>query len=242
MVHGEGVTDLIVNQRRPGAARGHLQRTTAPLPVTPRQRVPVVIHSTDPITRAGALSHLRQQPVIELVEEDSERPGAVALLLAEQWDETLLPRLRRVLRNGETSAVLVVESLREPQLLQVIECGVVSILWRREATPARLSQAVIAASRGEADLPADLLKHLMTQVGRLQRHSSSRSGSAPVGLTPREIDILRLIADGLDTREIASQLAYSERTVKNVLHQLTTRMQLRNRAHAVAHALREGYI
>jgi DNA-binding NarL/FixJ family response regulator len=62
------------------------------------------------------------------------------------------------------------------------------------------------------------------------------------GLSPREVDVLRLVADGLDTGEIADSLNYSERTVKNVLHELTTRLQLRNRSHAVAYAVREGLI
>ena len=62
------------------------------------------------------------------------------------------------------------------------------------------------------------------------------------GLAPREVEVLRLLADGLDTSEIAHQLAYSERTVKNVVHDVTTRLQLRNRSHAVAYALREGLI
>ncbi len=61
-------------------------------------------------------------------------------------------------------------------------------------------------------------------------------------MAPREVDVLRLVAEGLDTRQISGKLAYSERTVKNVLHALTTRLQLHNRAHAVAYALREGYI
>ena len=51
-----------------------------------------------------------------------------------------------------------------------------------------------------------------------------------------------LVADGLDTSEIALRMSYSERTVKNVLHDLTTRLQLRNRTHAVAYAVREGLI
>jgi DNA-binding NarL/FixJ family response regulator len=54
--------------------------------------------------------------------------------------------------------------------------------------------------------------------------------------------VLRLVADGLDTHQIAEKLAYSERTIKNVLYGVMSRLQLRNRAHAVAYALREGYI
>jgi DNA-binding NarL/FixJ family response regulator len=61
-------------------------------------------------------------------------------------------------------------------------------------------------------------------------------------MADREIRVLRLVADGKDTKEIARELSYSERTVKNVLHDVTTRFQLRNRSQAVAYALREGLI
>ena len=54
--------------------------------------------------------------------------------------------------------------------------------------------------------------------------------------------MLRLVADGCDTAEIAAALAYSERTVKNVIHDVTTRLRLRNRSAAVAYAVREGLI
>ncbi|MET0864190.1 MAG: helix-turn-helix transcriptional regulator, partial [Nakamurella sp.] len=54
--------------------------------------------------------------------------------------------------------------------------------------------------------------------------------------------VLKLVAGGHDTAEIASLLSYSQRTVKNILHDVTTRLQLRNRSHAVAYAVREGLI
>jgi len=50
------------------------------------------------------------------------------------------------------------------------------------------------------------------------------------------------LADGLDTSEIAGSLFYSERTVKNIIHDVTSRLELRNRTHAVAYAIREGLI
>jgi len=54
--------------------------------------------------------------------------------------------------------------------------------------------------------------------------------------------VLRLLAEGIDTLEIAQQLSYSERTVRNIIHGMLTRMKLRNRVHAVAYALRNGVI
>jgi DNA-binding NarL/FixJ family response regulator len=76
----------------------------------------------------------------------------------------------------------------------------------------------------------------------VQRQFLAPRGMSFTGLSAREADILRLVADGLDTNEIATSLSYSERTVKNVLHDVTSRLQLRNRSHAVAYALRQGMI
>ncbi|MFJ2442351.1 LuxR C-terminal-related transcriptional regulator [Streptomyces sp. NPDC087658] len=210
------------------------------LPV--RTRIPVEVHASDPLSLAGATSQLRLQPEVELIEGSTGRPGTVAILLAEALDEATLARLRRLVRTDGTRAVLVTGMLREAELLQVIEYGVGAIVWRREATGHRLLQAVLAASRGDGDLPADLLGRLITRVGIMQRSTSSLPNMPASGLASREVDVLRLVAEGMDTGEIASKLSYSERTVKNVMHGLTTRLQLRNRAHAVAYALREGYI
>jgi DNA-binding NarL/FixJ family response regulator len=101
---------------------------------------------------------------------------------------------------------------------------------------------ITGAARGEGSVPPDLLGRLLDQVGTLQRGVLGPRGLTFNGLATREIEVLRLVADGCDTSEIADRLAYSERTVKNVLHDVTTRLQLRNRSHAVAYALRQGLI
>ena len=68
------------------------------------------------------------------------------------------------------------------------------------------------------------------------------AGSTAPGWSTREIEVLRLLAHGLSTREVARRLAYSERTIKNVVFDLTTRHGLRNRTHAVAVAVRAGVV
>ncbi|MFI6034145.1 response regulator transcription factor [Streptomyces sp. NPDC051315] len=207
---------------------------------TVRRRIAVSVQAPDPLSREGAVSQLRARPEVELREEYGHE--TVALLIEDTLDEAALARLRRIARSEGSRAVLVVGTIRENELLDVIECGVGAIVWRREATAHRLVQAVLAAARGEGDLPADLLGRLISQVGTLHRGAANRPGAPSLGLASREVDVLRLVAEGLDTGEIASKLSYSERTVKNVMHGLTTRLHLRNRAHAVAYALREGYI
>lgn len=209
--------------------------TSAPKP----NRVRTTVTAPDPISREGVLSQLRRYPEIELSEDSG--PAAVALLIEDVLDEGALTRLRRTVRSEGSRAVLVVGTVREHELLDVLESGVSAIVWRREATARRLVHAVLTAAKGGGDLPADLLGRLISQVGRLHRGRADQPGGS-LGLTQREADVVRLVAEGLDTSEIARKLSYSERTVKNVMHGLTTRLHLRNRAHAVAYALREGYI
>jgi DNA-binding NarL/FixJ family response regulator len=76
----------------------------------------------------------------------------------------------------------------------------------------------------------------------LQQQVLTPRGLSFGGLTTREVDVLKLLADGLDTAQVANHLSYSERTVKNVVQDITRRHNLRNRTHAVAYALRQGLI
>ena len=103
-------------------------------------------------------------------------------------------------------------------------------------------EAVRAAAGGEGALPPDLLGRLLDQVGRLQRQVLNPRGLSFAVLTDREVKVLKLLAEGLDTAEVGRRLFYSERTVKNIVHDVTSRLNLRNRTQAVAYALRQGLI
>ncbi|MFI0485450.1 LuxR C-terminal-related transcriptional regulator [Actinomadura sp. 9N215] len=203
------------------------------------QRIPFAVHAPDPITYEGVVGGVRGRPELSLVEESD---AVVVVVVAETVDEQVKKVLRRLSRSVGARPVLIVSDLKEAHLLEVVECGVVAMLWRREARPDGIVRAVVAAAGGNGSLPPDLQGRLLKQVGRIQRGANARGLATATGLADREREVLCLIADGLDTSEIAGKLAYSERTVKNVLHGLMTRLQLRNRAHAVAYALREGYI
>jgi DNA-binding CsgD family transcriptional regulator len=89
-------------------------------------------------------------------------------------------------------------------------------------------------------LPAELTGWLVEHVRTIQRDVLAPRGLTPAGLEARELEVVRLLADGLDTGQIAERLNYSERTVKLVLHAMMARLRLRSRPHAVAHALRSG--
>ncbi|WP_424216576.1 response regulator transcription factor (plasmid) [Streptomyces sp. BI20] len=231
-----------------------LSPTLGPGPGPGGERIGVAVHTSDELSRAGVLSHLSRHPAIDAV---AAGPGpvegvAVAVVLVERLGGEEVALLRRVVRGARQGVVLVVRELREVDVLTLAECGVRAVLWRREVTAGALSRAVCRVAAGDGDLPPDLIGRVLEQMGRLGRFSRPEGADASVpgaavppavvGMAEREVDVLRLIADGFDTRQIAEKLAYSERTVKNVLHGLMTRLRLTNRAHAVAYALREGFI
>src|SRR5262249_3057740 len=123
-----------------------------------------------------------------------------------------------------------------------VEGGVAAVIRCSGASQDRLVHAITAMTRGEAVLPGDLVGRLLDHVGQLQRSMLDPNGPALSTLSAREADMLRLVSEGFGTAQNAAQTSYSERTVKNVLHELTPRLQLRNRAHAVGYAMRHGLI
>jgi DNA-binding NarL/FixJ family response regulator len=204
--------------------------------------ITVRVHARDPISEAGVASELRARPEVRVERAADTDPARVVVVVTDSVDDDALTLLRIVQRRGLSRAVLVAGHLDDGDLVKAVETGVVGLVRRSEATPDRLVAVIMAAASGEGSVPPDLLGRLLDQVGKLQRHVLGPRGIMFTGLAPREVEVLRLLADGLDTSEIAHKLAYSERTVKNVVHDVTTRLQLRNRSHAVAYALREGLI
>ena len=198
------------------------------------------VHGRDPISQAGVISQLRMRPEIRIV--DSADQAAVAVIIADQVDETTTRELRTMRKDGRPRLMLVATTVDDAALVAAAEAGVGGLLRRSDAGADLLVRTIVRVASGEGEVPPDLLGRLLEQVGRLQRQVLAPRGLTFTGLTPRETQVLRLVADGHDTSEIALQLCYSERTVKNVLHDLTTRLQLRNRSHAVAYAVREGLI
>jgi DNA-binding NarL/FixJ family response regulator len=206
------------------------------------ERVPVHVHADDPISQSGVVSQLRTCPELRVLDPAERDQAAVLLVVADTLDEPTVELLHRLRRTTTAQLVLVVSRVDDRGLATAVECGVVALARRRDATSATLAQAITSAARGEGSMPADLLGRLLEQMGRLQRQVLDPRGIPFSGLDSREIEVLKLVAEGYGTREIAQHLAYSERTVKNVLHDVTSRLRLRNRSHAVAYAIREGLI
>ena len=205
-------------------------------------RVRVYVFGEDGISQAGVATQLRSRPDILVLDGGDIDSAQVAVVIVDGVDESCGRIVRAIQRNGCPRVLLVVSDLDDAGLLGAIEVGACGVLRRRETSPERLEAAVMAAVHGDGTLAPDLLGRLMVQMSRLQHDVLAPRGIGPNGMTDRELDVLRLLADGFDTAEVASKLAYSERTIKNVIHDLTCRLNLRNRLHVVAYALRAGLI
>lgn len=117
-----------------------------------------------------------------------------------------------------------------------------AVLLLRAQTPARLLSCVRAVSQG-ATLPANvLLEQLVPTPEGSDGGAGAGSDPRERRLTRREFDVLRMLADGGSTREIADAMSYSERTVKNIVRSLLEKLNCRTRAHAVALAARQGVV
>jgi DNA-binding NarL/FixJ family response regulator len=211
-----------------------------PIPI--KSPVPVMVVASDPLSRAGIVSQLRIGHGFTIASEEAPPPEAVALVVADEVDSTTASEIRGLRGRGVAKVVALVARVDDKGLIAAAEAGVTGVVRRQEATAANLAAAIRSAAAGEGTLPPDLLGRLLRQVGHLQRQVLSPRGLTFAGLTEREIEVLRLLAEGLDTAEVGRRLFYSERTVKNIIHDVTSRLELRNRTHAVAYAIREGLI
>jgi DNA-binding NarL/FixJ family response regulator len=128
----------------------------------------------------------------------------------------------------------------ESSVSDAVQEGAIGYLRKETLTQDMLQAAIQAAALGAAIIAPDMLR------GFFRLKADERHASPPrfpgQRLTDREQRVLALIAGGHPTREVAEELAYSERTVKNVLHDIVTKLNVRSRSQAVAHAVRDGLI
>lgn len=203
--------------------------------------VRVSVVAVDPMLEAGATSVLHSCPDVDVV-----MPGEAAWATVVIVD-AVSPQVLDAVHTARNAAhrpgvVLVATDLTPAEALQAIEAGALGLLRRREADTARLARAVLAAAAGDCTVPPDMLDHLLEHTAGTRSATAAPVDWTGPGLSDRERAVLGLVADGRETEEIARKLSYSVRTVTSVVHDITHRFRLRNRAHAVAYALRAGLL
>ncbi len=200
--------------------------------------VRVWVDDEHPIFRRGLISCLHAEGYIVVGESASLRPspdlGAIDVLLF-QADDGGLSRVLVATAGLPVRLVGLVASHDDPAAFDLIQRGVGAVLFRNQLGPQALAAAIGSVLNGNSALPAELVPLLLDRAAR-----SGAGGPHP--LTDRELEVLRSLSRGDDTREIADAMGYSVRTVKNIVHDLLMKTNSRNRAHAVALATRQGLI
>ncbi|WP_432906364.1 response regulator transcription factor [Micromonospora matsumotoense] len=194
----------------------------------------VNVVATDPVLEAGVTSALLGCPDIAVV--TTRERAVVTVLVVEHLGREALDAVRSVRAGADRpEVVLVVPEVEPAEALWAIAAGARGLLRRREATADRLTRTVLAAGEGDCTVSPDMLDRLLAAP-------TVPAGTLASNISERERAVLRLLADGRETGEIAQELCYSTRTVTSVVHDITRRFRLRNRAHAVAFALRAGML
>jgi DNA-binding NarL/FixJ family response regulator len=200
-------------------------------------RLVVAICSTDPLTVPGLACFLAERPDMAVVPAARVVAADIAVVAAPVVTAEVTAELERIASTSNARIILVTDAVSESDLRMLVRCGVGSVLPRATVTAEKLVNAILMARRS---LAGSSLGALVEQLERVERGLMRPRGIGTIAFGNRERDLLQLLAQGLDTAEIAGRLAYSERTVKKVIRELLDRLELKNRAHAVAFAMRSG--
>jgi DNA-binding NarL/FixJ family response regulator len=205
-------------------------------------RLRVAVRASDAITAAGVTTWLGAEPSVTVLSADSTQSPDVAVSVADRVTSRTLARLRQDADRSPAPTVLVIDGLPPDDILTVVEYQVTAILPRATLTASRLLQSVLTVGSGGALMSPELLGALLGRVRWLQYEVLAPRGLSSNGIKPREAEVLRLIAGGLDVEAVAVAMGVTERTVANLLQAVTRRLGLRNRQQAIGYALRQGVI
>ena len=204
------------------------------------ERVLVGVVATDPVLEAGVRYAMADCRELAVAVGDDE--PEVTVVVVDRFDQDALDRIQLIrAAPHRPEVVLVAPDLVPADALRAIAAGARGLLRRREATAERLTRAVLAAAGGDCTVSPDMLDRLLSDSAGPPGPAALASTGVSV-LGDRERAVLALLADGWETREIATKLCYSTRTVTSVVHDITQRFRLRNRAHAVAYVIRAGML
>lgn len=208
----------------------------------------VVIIDDHPVVLQGIQSLLSQYPDIHVVGEAGNSSAALELINEGSPDVVLLDiRLadqngldiaRQIYRSQVKSRVIILTSHEDEEyLLEAVQANVYGYLVKGTSAEV-LVEAIRAVHAGERRLSKSLISKAMDQMVEL----SQAQLQAKSGLSNQELKVLKLIAAGSNTQEMANNLHWSERTLKRKLKDILAKLNAANRAQAVAEAYKLGLL
>lgn len=199
--------------------------------------------------RSGVRTILAEFDEVEVVGEADNGEAALALVKRRQPDVVIMDlhmpgvsgvEATRRLREASPRAAVVVltVSAAEDDVIDALEAGAVGYLLK-DAEGEEILRAVTAAAHGGSVLSPGVAR---TVVDRAKRNRPADAPGAEMSLSARELDVLRLLADGRENADIAAELFLSVATVKTTVSSLLTKLGATNRLQAAIKAVRSGLI
>jgi len=219
---------------------------------TSAEPVTVIIADDQSAVREGLVLLLGTLPGIVVAGQAADGDAAVDVVAAVRPQVALMDlnmpgcdgvtATRRITAEHPGTRVVVLTTYADDEsIISALQAGALGYLTK-DATRAEIGRAVAAAAAGQAVLDPGVQQRLLSAAARAPATSGSDDSPAGDGeLTPREAEVLRLIAAGQSNREIARTLFVSEATVKTHVNRIFAKTGSRDRTQALRYAYTHGY-
>jgi len=223
----------------------------SPFPQPPGRKIRVLIADDHALVRSGLRSILDTEPEIEVVGEAGD--GHEALAVAQEllpdvilmdikmgdWDG--VTATRRVRNSVPSSRVIVLTNYDEDDLVfSSIRAGASGYLLK-EVTATQLTNSIRTVADGFSLIYPSVARRVLDEFGQLRSNAPSET-DVYSDLTPREREVLRLVASGRANKEIGAQLGISERTVKTHISNIFSKLELTDRTQAALFVHKRGVL
>lgn len=214
------------------------------------EKVKVLIADDHALVREGLCKILSLEESIEVLGEASNGNMAVDFALKNKPDVILMdinmPKTNgveatRIIKSQMPEVKIIALTIHDQEefLFELIKSGVTGYVLK-DVIPDVLIETILGAARGESFIPPSMTAKIFAEFSRLSSFPGNHSNTQ--GLTRREIDVLRLVAEGENNRSIAKKLFISEKTVKNHLTNIFQKLGVADRTQAAIHAVKSKIV
>jgi DNA-binding NarL/FixJ family response regulator len=213
----------------------------------------IIVADDHQVVRAGFAALLDTQPDFAVVGTACDGAEAVRMGRDLHPDVALMDirmpgtdgieATRQLTGSGQDGPrVLILTTFDLDEYVYDALCAGASGFLLKDVTAERLFDAVRVVAAGEALLAPTVTRRLISEFARLRPNAGARSAAGLAALTPRETQVLRLVAEGLSNPEIAARLVVTEETVKTHVSRVLSKLGLRDRTQAVVTAYESGLV